>query len=781
MTFGPRRGIVIDIGEETAAPAEDLQALEVLDRGYRALCAALYNYAPLSGHPGGSISSGRMVAALLFRGMDYDLGAPDRLDADMICYAAGHKALGMYAMWALRDEVARLAATDLLPADPAQRLRFEDLLGYRRNPTTATTKFRRLGAKALDGHPTPATPFVRLATGASGVGLGNAVGLAIAARDVYGAEAPRVHVIEGEGGLTPGRVSEALAAAGTASLDNLILHVDWNQSSIDSNRVCRDDDGPGDYVQWDPAELLHLHDWNVIRVPDGADLPLVLAAQRRAATLENGQPTAVIYRTVKGWNYGIEGRASHGAGHGLCSDGFYRALAPLWEGRPRPDEAARAALPTCQNIACGGTDADAIEACYWEALQVVRGALAAETHAVKALSENLRRARERLVGWKRAPRDGAPRRAAIFTAAVTRKAPEGMVPAPGTDATLRGALGDALGHLNRVSDGAILAAAADLLDSTSVRKAVAESPPGFWNARTNAGARVLSTGGICEDAMAGILSGVSTFGQHLGVGSSYGAFLAPLGHVPARLHAIGQQAREERFSHAYNPMVLVCGHAGLETGEDGPTHADPQALQVLQGNFPDGTLITLAPWEPREVWPLLAAALKARPAVVAPFVTRPPVPVLDRAALGLAPADASMTGLYRLRAAKGEGDGVIVLQGSGVTYAFVRDVLPALAAEGIDLHVYYVASEELFDRLPSAERDRIFPPSHAARAMGITGFTLSTMYRWITSPEGRAATLHPFKAGRYLGSGPAAAVHHQAGLDGPAQLAAIREYLGAAT
>ena len=245
MTFGPRRGVVIDIGEETAAPAGDLQALEVVDRFYRALCAALYNYAPLSGHPGGSISSGRMVAALLFRGMDYDLGAPDRGDADIISYAAGHKALGLYSMWALRDEVARLAAAELLPDDPAQRLRFEDLLGFRRNPTTATSTFRRLGAKALDGHPTPATPFVRLATGASGVGLANSVGLAIAARDIYGADAPRVHDIEGEGGLTPGRVSEALAAAGTASLDNLILHVDWNQSSIDSDRVCREDGSPG--------------------------------------------------------------------------------------------------------------------------------------------------------------------------------------------------------------------------------------------------------------------------------------------------------------------------------------------------------------------------------------------------------------------------------------------------------------------------------------------------------------------------------------------------------
>jgi len=26
-------------------------------------------------------------------------------------------------------------------------------------------------------------------------------------------------------------------------------------------------------------------------------------------------PTAIVYRTIKGWQYGIEGRGSHGAGH----------------------------------------------------------------------------------------------------------------------------------------------------------------------------------------------------------------------------------------------------------------------------------------------------------------------------------------------------------------------------------------------------------------------------------------------------------------------------------
>jgi transketolase len=88
--------------------------------------------------------------------------------------------------------------------------------------------------------------------------------------------------------------------------------------------------------------------------------------------------------------------------------------------------------------------------------------------------------------------------------------------------------------------------------------------------------------------MAGILSGLATFGHHIGVASSYGAFLAPLSHIAARLHAIGNQARQAIVKEPYKPIILVCAHAGVKTGEDGPTHADPQPLQLLQENFPEG-------------------------------------------------------------------------------------------------------------------------------------------------------------------------------------------------
>jgi transketolase len=678
-------------------------------------------------------------------------------------------------MLALRNEIARIGAPELLPADESLQLRLEDLLGFRRNPTTTTPLFVKFKAKALDGHPTPATPFVRLSTGASGVGVASSIGLAFGALDYFGDDAPNVHIVEGEGGLTPGRVSESMAAAGTASIRNAILHVDWNQASIDSNHVCRDGNDPGDYVQWNPMELAYLHDWNVIVVPDGKDFQQIFAAQNKAAEIDNHQPTAIIYRTTKGWLYGIEGKASHGAGHKLCADGFYEALQML-------SDIADIRLPRCESNKqrCeGGKNKEIIEDCLWEALTSIRSVLENNRHMVDAMAAKLRKSRKRLKESGRQKRHNAPDVAAIYDAAAgtSEEIPPELKLEPGTITTLRGELGRVLQYFNKVSGGAILAASADLIGSTSINTAGQDFPPGYYNSDTNPEARLLSIGGICEDAMAGILSGISTYGQHIGAGSSYGAFIAALGHVAARLHAIGNQAHQALAERPYRPFFLVCAHAGLKTGEDGPTHADPQALQLLMENFPPGTAITLTPWDPQENVVLVSSALNQKPAVIAPFVTRPSERIVDRKALGLAPATEASSGLYLLRKAQGKPDGTLVLQGSEVAYDFINITLPQLEKKGIDIEVFYVASTELFDLLPDDQQKRIFPEARSQAAMGITGFTLPTMYRWIRSDRGRQMSLHPFKKGHYLGSGQADMVLAEAGLDGESQFKAILRFL----
>ncbi len=781
--FSPRRARFIDVTAAEPggmprggrAPAESLTLFDLV---YRTLCAILYNYVPTSGHPGGSISSGRIVASLLFDAMDYDFSQPDRPGADLISYAAGHKAMGLYAMWALRNEVVRVGAPDLLPAEKMQ-LRLEDLLGFRRNPVTSTPLFTKLHSRPLDGHPAPLVPFVRLATGASGVGVPASLGLALAAMDLYGlgsardpggrGSVPKVHIIEGEGGMTAGRVSEAMAMAATACLGNAVMHLDWNQASIDSDRVCAYAGRPGDYVQWNPAEFAYLHDWNVIRVQDGSDFSQVLVAQRLAAEVMNDQPTCIVYRTVKGWRYGIEGCRSHGAGHAFCSEEFYASL------RPFEDEFG----VTCPRF-YGGESPERLEQAFWDTLMVVRQAVESRRDWATGLAARLEESRRRLESHNRMITADMPDSSLLYNDSIRPdETPDELRLEPGSATTLRAVLGDALNHLNRHCRGAILATAADLCGSTSIANVNKGYPSGFYNAVDNPGSRLIACGGICEDAMGALMTGVSAYGRHAGVSSSYGAFIAPLQHVAARLHAIGQQNRRELTGEAYNPFIMVCAHAGLKTGEDGPTHADPQPLQLLQENFPSGAAITLTPWEPREVWPLLVAALKMRPAVIAPFVTRPEERVPDRRALGIPPASETVQGICAWRradAGKRPYHGTIVLQGSGVAYEFAECVLPEIGRQGLNMNVFYISSTELFLMLPQERREEIFPAALAGEAMGITDFTLPTLFRWVASEQGRERSLHPFRSGRYPGSGPAHAVMREAGLDGRSQLDSVLAY-----
>jgi transketolase len=276
-----------------------------------------------------------------------------------------------------------------------------------------------------------------------------------------------------------------------------------------------------------------------------------------------------------------------------------------------------------------------------------------------------------------------------------------------------------------------------------------------------------------------MMAGLSAFGKHIGVSSSYGAFISAMEHTAARLHGIGEQNKVMHYGGHYNTWILINAHAGLKTGEDGPTHADPQCLQLIQQNFPEGVLITLTPWEPGEIWNLLIAGLKKRPAILSPFVTRPNELIFDREMYRIAPAVDAIKGVYALRKAdtKVKLDGSIVLQESGVTIEFITKVLPRLDKDGYNLNIFYISSSELFDMLPDDEKNSIFPYSLRDEAMGITGFTIPTMYRWITGSEGRQRILHPFKKGYYLGSGAAESVLLQAGLDGESMYKDIRSYI----
>ncbi len=65
--------------------------------------------------------------------------------------------------------------------------------------------------------------------------------------------------------------------------------------------------------------------------------------------------------------------------------------------------------------------------------------------------------------------------------------------------------------------------------------------------------------------------------------------------------------------------------------------------------FPDGDVINLHPWEHNEVPVLLGAALKQDAPIVALHLTRPPVEIPDREALGMPSHFEAASGAYVVR------------------------------------------------------------------------------------------------------------------------------------
>src|SRR4030042_92859 len=172
-----------------------------------------------------------------------------------------------------------------------------------------------------------------------------------------------------------------------------------------------------------------------------------------------------------------------------------------WSGPPAP--------PGCGADRCRkGEDLAEVEKCYWETLLMVRGILEKDADTCRALAGWVTEAKARLVARGRAPRPTAPDVERIYLAADPDLPPATLGPGPGGGIALREQLGKALGHLNRASGGAILIAAADLLGSAAISMAAVGFPEGFLHVLTNPDTRTLSVGGVWEDGLSCVLSGL---------------------------------------------------------------------------------------------------------------------------------------------------------------------------------------------------------------------------------------------------------------------------------
>ncbi|MBI5573406.1 MAG: hypothetical protein HY919_02475 [Elusimicrobia bacterium] len=752
------------VNEKEKYPEQDLQIMERLFIAYRAIVILLFNFVQ-SGHPGGSISAGRIILNLLFnKNTKIDITDLNRSDSDIIGMAAGHKALGLYSYLGLLFEIVKLKDKKLYNSIK-HKMRFEDLLGFRKNPATVTPLMKKFNSKRLDGHPTPETPGVVVATGASGVGFGALGGYAFAKKEYFDSP-PIINIIEGEGGMTPGRVHENLAHFWAVSLYNLIVHVDWNNASIDADAVCTDEKCVGQYVNWKPYELGLLHGHNVAYIENGSDNNYIKAAQDFAFDNfipQKHSPNMLVYRTIKGEGY-WEGRKSHGAGYKMDSDEYFNSQ-KIFETTFNV-KLIKTPTPVTPEIR---------EEYFYKNLLIIEEGLRSDGKLLDFCFNGLIASRDRLNSSARKPKKEHATLSVLFNKPEQldiKKPPEEVWNKPGSSVTLRESLGRTLHYFNRITKGGLYGFAADLVGSTSLNLICDDFQKKGFLSLDNPFAKIIPTG-ICEDGGASLVSGISATGHYIGVGSSYATFMSPMGFTAARLFCIAFQAKHGK---EMSPMILINAHAGLKTGEDGPTHACPQTLSFWK-SFSKLQLkvITLTPWDANEIWPLMAAALKHNPAVVLPYVTRPAEIVIDREKLGFPDVSTSANGIYCVRRAK-KSKATVIYQGAEVGIELPA-VVSELDKEKIDVNIFYISSSELFSYLPEKKQEEILPEELKRNAMAVTGFTIDTMYEYLLSEKGRYFSLHPFRKGVFLGSGPGGEVLKQAGLDVKSQIASIKEFV----
>ena len=297
-------------GELTARDVEFLRELGQQLRVDSIRCST----AAGSGHPTSSMSAADIIAVLLARHLVYDWEHPDEPGNDHLIYSKGHASPLCYAMFK-----AAGAITD------------EELL-----------TFRKFGSR-LQGHPTPAIPWVDVATGSLGQGLPIAVGVALAGR--YLDKLPfHAWALCGDSEMAEGSIWEAIDKAGHYRLGNLTAIVDVNRLGQRGETE----------LGWDTEAYRRRAEAFGARaiVINGHDIEQIDAAlaEARAAT---DTPTVIVARTIKGCGFSEIENKDGWHGKPLPPEMAERAIAELGgvrhlvvaTARPRPSESRRDPIP----------------------------------------------------------------------------------------------------------------------------------------------------------------------------------------------------------------------------------------------------------------------------------------------------------------------------------------------------------------------------------------------------------------------------------------------------
>jgi len=151
-----------------------------------------------SGHPTSCLSCAEIISVLFFNEMSYDITNPNNPDNDEFVLSKGHAApilySALYRAGCIKDNLLSL---------------------------------RKINSR-LEGHPIPRSlPWIKVATGSLGQGLGVGVGFALAAK--LQSRKFRTYVLLGDSEIAEGSIYEAIELAVKNKLENLVAIIDINR------------------------------------------------------------------------------------------------------------------------------------------------------------------------------------------------------------------------------------------------------------------------------------------------------------------------------------------------------------------------------------------------------------------------------------------------------------------------------------------------------------------------------------------------------------------------
>ncbi|PZS20640.1 MAG: transketolase [Pseudonocardiales bacterium] len=630
-----------------------------------------------NGHPGTAMSLAPLAYLLYQRVMRHDPTDPNWIARDRFILSNGHASLTQYVQLFLSG----------------YGLEVDDLRAL------------RTWGSLTPGHPEHGhTAGVEVTTGPLGQGIGNAVGMAMAARrerglldpDAAPGESPfdhQIYVIAGDGCMEEGISSEASSLAGHQQLGNLTLFYDDNHISIEDDTAIAFGE--------DVLKRYDAYGWHTQRVDSGEDVVALESAIKKAQRVID-KPSIIAVRTIIGWPAPTKQNTGSAHGAALGEDEIRKTKKIL------------------------GFDPDAHFAVDPEVLAHARGVAARGRQARAEWQQDFDR-------WSGANAE----RAALLERMIRRELPDGWASNLPSFPTENEKDGKPNAISTRAASGKVLSALADVLpelwggsaDLAESNNTTMEGESSFVPAEFQTKAwpggpygRTLHFG-IREHAMGSVMNGITLHGGTRVYGGTFLVFSDYM-RPPVRLAALMKL-----------PTIYVWTHDSIGLGGDGPTHQPIEHLAALRA-IPG--LDIVRPADANETAACWRAVLEHTDRPVGLALSRQNLPVLDPDKV----LDADKGGYVLEEASSGRPQLIIVATGSEVSLALTAR--ERLEAEGWPTRVVSMPCFEWFDAQTPAYRQQVLPPDVKARISVEAG--ISQGWRDIVGDFGEIISIEHFGA-----------------------------------